>query len=71
MPPVIDKEKCTKCGQCVDVCPSDVFFGSKKREVPRITYPEECNHESACVLSCPIKGAIRLRIPLGMMVVHK
>ncbi|MFX1564056.1 MAG: 4Fe-4S binding protein [Promethearchaeota archaeon] len=25
MPPVVDKDKCTGCGTCVDVCPSEVF----------------------------------------------
>jgi len=70
MPPIIDPEKCTKCGKCVDICTEDVFFGSKEGEVPSVTYPKECIHFSGCVYECPA-GAITLRIPLPMMLVHK
>jgi adenylylsulfate reductase subunit B len=71
MPPVIDQDKCTKCGKCVEVCPTDVFFGSKKGEYPTVMYPDECWHENACVLDCPVEGAIRVRIPLSMMMIYK
>ena len=70
LPPVIDEKKCNGCGKCVDICPTDVFFGSKKGKIPFITYPEECWHEGACVIDCP-EGAIRLRTPLGRLVVYK
>ena len=69
MPPVIDKEKCSACGVCASVCPMDVFFGSKPKEIPVITYPEECWHCSACVVDCPVEGAIKLRMPLPMLLV--
>ena len=71
MPPVLNKDVCECCGRCVDVCQSDVFFGSKKGEVPSVTYPEECWHCNACVFECPVEGAIRLRIPLPMTILHK
>ena len=71
MPPVIDSKKCKKCGRCADICQSDVFFGSLKGKVPVILYPEECWHCKACVDVSPSKGAIRLRIPLPLMVTHK
>ena len=71
MPPIINKDLCDGCGKCVDVCPTDVFFGTKKGQIPTITYPEECWHENACVLDCPIKGAIKLRTPLTMMAIFK
>jgi adenylylsulfate reductase subunit B len=70
MPPIIDKGKCNGCGKCVEICPADVFFGSKKGKMPIISYPDECWHENACVLDCP-EGAIKLRIPLMMTVIHK
>ena len=25
MPPVIDKDKCIRCGTCADICPLEVF----------------------------------------------
>lgn len=70
MPPIINKDICTGCGKCVEICPSDVFWGSKKGEVPIVAYPDECWHESACVMDCPVE-AITLRIPLPMMVLYK
>ena len=71
MPPIIDKDKCIGCGKCVDICTEEVFFGSKKGEVPIVTYPEMCCHFNCCVRECPIEGAIRLRIPLPMMICYK
>ena len=71
MPPVIDETKCTGCGRCVDLCSPDVFFGSKLKEPPKVTYPEECWHCNACVMECKIDGAIKLRIPLPLMVLYK
>lgn len=70
MPPVVSKDKCKKCGSCVDVCPTDVFYGSEEGEFSTVTYPEECQHCSACVDVCP-NGAIKLRIPLTQMICYK
>ena len=70
MPPIIKQDICTGCGKCIEVCPSDVFWGSKEGEVPIVAYPDECWHESACVMDCPVE-AITLRIPLPMMVLYK
>jgi len=71
MPPVLDNNKCTMCGKCVDVCPDDVFFGSQSKNFPIITYPEECWHCNACVQDCPVEGAITLRIPLPLSICYK
>ncbi|MFC1868447.1 ferredoxin family protein [Thermodesulfobacteriota bacterium] len=71
MPPIINPEKCNACGKCVDICEGDVFYGSKKGEIPEINYPEECWHDANCVKFCPVEGAIRIRIPLPMMISYK
>ena len=71
MPPIINEEKCIKCGTCVDMCPEDVFFGSQKKEFPEVTYPQECVYCNSCVEECPVEGAVRLRLPLPMMLIYK
>jgi adenylylsulfate reductase, subunit B len=71
MPPEIDNNKCNACGVCFTVCPQDVFWGSEKKLVPVISYPEECWHCNGCVLDCPVQEAITLRLPLPMFVCYK
>lgn len=70
MPPIINEDKCISCKTCVDICSEDVFFGSKEDEAPIVSYPEECWHCNACVLDCPVEGAIMLRIPMPMLIVY-
>ena len=71
MPPVIDSSRCTHCGRCADICSEDVFSIPEKKKTPAVLYPEECWHCNACVLACPVEGALRLRIPLPMMICYK
>ena len=63
MPPVINDEKCVKCGMCVDVCPVDVYYGSGDGELPVVSYGQDCYCCCSCILECPT-DAIRLRYPL-------
>lgn len=53
----ISKEKCIKCGQCVDICPEDIL---QIQETVKVIYPQECCWCGACELDCPV-GAIRVR----------
>lgn len=71
MPPVINMQHCQGCGQCVEACQSDVFWGSRKGEPPLVAYPEECWHCNACVFVCPENGAICLRLPLPLSVLFQ
>jgi len=47
----IDKDKCTGCGECVDICPAEVFeLVDKKSEPANI---DECLGCESCVETCP------------------
>ncbi len=70
MPPVINEERCRRCGKCAELCMSDVFYGSTPGHVPTVTYPDECWHCNACVRSCPA-GALSLRIPVNFHIMHQ
>lgn len=51
MPPKVDLDKCTGCGTCADVCPSEVFdVEDDKCEVAR---PDDCTDCETCVDECP------------------
>ena len=70
MPPLIDREKCTGCGTCAEICNSNLFvFDRSVDKFPRIKFPEECWHCDSCVLDCPVV-AISLRIPLSYGLMH-
>ncbi len=47
----IDHDKCTGSGECVDVCPVDVY--ELKDEKSYATNVEECIDCCLCVQSCP------------------
>jgi len=70
MPPVIDEDRCTGCGTCVNICPEDVFWDSKEGETPIVYYPNECWYCNSCVLECE-EEAIKLRIPLPLSIMYK
>ncbi len=47
---VINSEKCTACGICKKVCPSNAIAGEKK--VPHTIDPEKCIRCGACISAC-------------------
>ncbi len=51
----IDRDLCTNCILCVDVCPLDVLRESEG--TPIIAYQEDCQSCYLCKVSCP-GGAI-------------
>jgi Pyruvate/2-oxoacid:ferredoxin oxidoreductase delta subunit len=70
--PVIDEEKCTRCGQCVDICPVHPkalqFPVTPKGHVPRYDY-SACIRCYCCHETCP-SAAIRIRVPLAGRILH-
>ncbi|HOM56956.1 MAG TPA: 4Fe-4S binding protein [Candidatus Latescibacteria bacterium] len=50
MPAVVNKEECTGCGSCVEVCPSEAITMD---DDVAVVNPEECTECGACVDECP------------------
>lgn len=48
---LVDNEKCTGCGTCVDICPVGVFEINNEKSVPVKT--DECLVCRACEVQCP------------------
>ncbi|MDR3294285.1 MAG: 4Fe-4S binding protein [Clostridiales Family XIII bacterium] len=51
----IDKNKCTACGKCVDICLEDVL--GIENGAAAVLYPRECWRCGSCVYDCAF-GAI-------------
>ena len=47
MHPKVDEAKCTGCGNCAEVCPSEVF--EIKNNKSKVLHPEECVECETCV----------------------
>ena len=57
-----DREKCTGCGKCAEVCPHGVFdvLNGKAEVIER----DLCMECGACALNCPF-GAIKVNAGVG------
>ena len=55
--PVIDKHRCSECGQCFDFCPFGVYEMVDGRV--RVVHPHRCkNNCPACARNCPSEAII-------------
>ncbi|MFC1869635.1 ferredoxin family protein, partial [Thermodesulfobacteriota bacterium] len=45
---MIDYKSCNGCSLCYDICPTDVITWDKDKDMPEITYEEECWHCGIC-----------------------
>jgi len=50
----IDKEKCTSCGKCAEVCPSGIIESERvdKKRVVSVAHPDWCNLCGHCMAVC-------------------
>lgn len=46
----VDLEKCNGCGECVDICPMEVFELQDNKSIP--VKHEECIGCESCVVNC-------------------
>jgi len=53
--PEVDAEKCVGCGECVEICPVDVYELQNEKSVP--VNAEECLGCESCIEVCE-EGAI-------------
>jgi ferredoxin len=58
----LDREACTGCGECADVCPHAVFLIDEGKA--RIASKETCMECGACARNCPV-GALSVEAGVG------
>lgn len=66
MPIKVDKEKCTKCGNCEKECPGDLIRMSPKDGYPINAYRNDCWYCGVCEIECP-KGALTMTFPTKVL----
>ena len=55
----IDKEECTGCGTCVELCPSGILYIDEKTGKCNVTDETKCDKFRGCERECPT-GAIKI-----------
>ena len=53
MAATVDKEKCSGCGECSEVCPLDAI---EIQEDVAVVNPDECSDCGSCVDVCPTEA---------------
>lgn len=51
MYPLVNRDICKGCGNCAEICPSEVYQMEDDKSNP--IHPEECIECWACVNQCP------------------
>lgn len=52
--PMLDETKCTGCGWCVDVCPTECL--AMRGRLPWLPRPLDCVSCTLCALVCPAEA---------------
>ena len=63
---VVNRDKCTRCGFCAEVCPSGIIRVSP--DGPELTWPKACIKCGHCVAICPHAALDHTRNPLASQV---
>lgn len=53
MYPVVNRETCKGCGNCAEICPSEVYQIEDKADP---VHPQDCIECWACVNQCPTES---------------
>ncbi|OPY00252.1 MAG: 2-ketoisovalerate ferredoxin oxidoreductase subunit delta [Syntrophorhabdus sp. PtaU1.Bin002] len=61
MMPILNKELCSGCGNCVEVCPPQAIVLKDDKAHIEVDYCEECGF---CVAECLV-DALQIRFPLS------
>ncbi|MGE5398354.1 MAG: indolepyruvate ferredoxin oxidoreductase subunit alpha [Chitinophagales bacterium] len=56
--PVVDEEKCTGEGDCVDICPADPVVFEIEDEKSHVVHPDACIECGLCVDECPEEAIV-------------
>ncbi|MBN1859288.1 DUF362 domain-containing protein [Candidatus Bipolaricaulota bacterium] len=70
--PVIQAERCIRCGTCVEVCPvtpKAVMFEGNDRSRPPVHHYDRCIRCYCCQEMCP-ESAIKIHVPLLGRTIH-
>lgn len=54
--PVLDHTRCTGCGDCVAVCPTDCL--EMRGVLPWLRWPTRCVSCAACEIVCPATAIV-------------
>jgi len=54
--PIINQERCDRCGKCIDACPVNALYITE--DGPVFAQPVTCTYCTECEAVCP-QGAIR------------
>jgi NAD-dependent dihydropyrimidine dehydrogenase PreA subunit/nitroreductase len=52
--PVLDSDKCVKCGDCVKECPAGVYEQRRQQDVPMVVRESSCVECGHCMMRCPV-----------------
>jgi len=58
--PLLDETRCTGCGDCVLICPTDCL--EMAGQLPWLPRPVDCISCGLCAIVCPV-DAIQMAVP--------